>query len=1799
MKRKTKITISALAVMFVAAIAVAIASFSFAGGGKGDDLLSDSEIIADARGSVGEKTIIDYIIDNSNSVDPEVDKIYHIVEISSSGTASTLDSFVNTKGFKDYVIDGNKTIKELMADGCIDYACYPGNVIDAKDCKDDEDYAKKKAEILKQVSNADLIYVSNDDTKKFSKNNDICEDLYDVLHQYAVGSFKPLIIDSPTTTAIDENNSKTMQELAQNVFGPNEKYYYTFKWDTGSGMTAQQYLSHTSGSLYLGINGKTQTNNGVWKTIYDSEIQLDATGNITTDPVPAERKLAKVLSIGLNETDFKKTKGILEGNQELDPTKNLYEIVTSENGEKSVQTLTSSANSILYQVDSNSIMYKYGYNARTKTYPAYIENDRVSIADVANIDLDEYDMIILEDSCNSASISNDIYKKFASAMYGKLHIVYDSAMGSATADNKTNITDDQKRESKYNVLFFSLASSDYIAKYDNIMVTNRHDFSMITSSTSASTAKVIADLINASKYRGIGGSSSSASMFTVLELQPCYPIDKELAESKNATMQNGYKGNYYESPADVINGKTKNEVADGTEYYAWELSKAKLSDALGIPYNKINLVQMSTEEFAGDKTEILGTYDMIYIGGNISALRDNAQKFMELSNSSPVSRTVDELAKLPIYCMYSHNGDLVETTGAANHSPGKGTVLTSVVKKNGQTQSTFTYLNGNDITYNRYLALKEYIESGMPIVVSGAAYRAYNMAKTKGYLQNSIDPDCNMYKVLAACDAQNAKKDVNPSVILNFNETAVVDIYNDGSLGEDSQTGYVTVFASKDGTKSDKNPNEDAVIGSKELLSQVYNTAKKKPKLTVKKMPATYNRFDTSTILSDRTLKFEYDVANCADYTVSLYIDDDGNSKFNKDKSGKEYMTSSNTGKLEYTCPASFFGPVYWMLEVVDNTTKISVSQTGFSYIKNSTDAKQQVSVLQIMPEGGGGQRGNDSLYFCPICQRSSEILEYNPLFKVDSSRYGKSQEYEQYYLDTKDTSGTKSKNDGTTVYFGKHEHDFGIATYDSGRRLGTDDIYGTDEVYDNLATDIENLYDFDIDIIRRSEYEEWSRQVRDAYTYKVDTTKNVITSETVSLDVMKSEVKAGPVAEAPGSDDFSTLLNDKIAKLEGTTTSDKIDKLKDEDIQLLYVQKKKCDYAKLANDYLEETNKKEITANEAKDKLNAALDAMIADGRKPNTNPAIDSNVDWVKELRLIRESEYYFDLYSMASRAMLKNDISSFYFKDGTNLDKLIEDYYKANDAKLDNKELYKFYSRLAGGTDWLNSCYSTVMLGPSESFNADDITEKCALDDLEKYVKDGHQVVLFHDTLSAYADKGAVNLTARLRSYFGMDRYHMLSSSETAESAKYSTNPVISDSDSAYVNYTSPDENKYFMTNLSTAPRTDKNRYSTLQKDTGLSVDTTEWSNELQKNVTHPYRYLTRVAYTDVQNIGDNAVKFKYAMPYRYADVNYAEQSTQIQDTQFDFGSNGNGFGTNRASQNNAGLVTTFPFTIAKELNIGPTHGQAYAVDLEDDDMTVWYSLAAAYNTKSGSSMFAASPRDAMDSYFLYSYKNVFYCGAGHSDITGIRKDNNDERYLFINIICNSVRLSVNQPRINIYDYKTEKNEIIKRNDDGSYETKVDDDTSYPDFSMKVTLDTSAKISKVLIYYDLDYLNNSTNEYTENANHILVANWNISNVQAGKIRDIWRYDSDLIPLRAKIGTDGKPIKNGDDIVWETEKYTDEKGNELDKTITRLKLQPSYFAPYNNEYTYLVIQVTDDKGNTVYQRIKIKLKPTLFDLT
>ena len=1741
MKRKTKIMISALSVMFVAAIAVAIASFSFAGDGD-DALQEDTQYVADAGQIMGTDTIIDYIIRNSNSVDDEVDKIYHIAEITSS-TPSTLKDYVENNGFKNYVIDGNRTIADVMADGCVEFKSFKGNVTDA--------------DSLAYISKADLIYVSNDAAGQYSKTNDLSEEVYDILHEYSVGGFKPLIIDSPTATTIDSSTSKTTTELAQKVFGPNEKYYYTFKWP--STMSATDYLSHAAGSLYLGINGEVQRDNA-WEEVYETDP--------VADPSAQPVKLAKILTITNGTND--KTTALLQGCPVVPAGTTLYDIVGAE-----IDRTDASVS--YYELDAASIMYTKGYNNRVGIRPKYIRNDSVSLADAETVDFDEYDMIILEDSCFAKTISGNLYKKFASAMYGKIHIVYGADMGTATATTP-DVPDDLK-ETNYSELFYMVATLDYTARYENIMVTNRADFSMITTSASAKTAKVIADLINASKYRGIGGRGSTGSMFTVLEIQPCYPIDEQVAQyvgtikARNSAYTGIYdSGNYYTVPADVVDGKAKEQLEENTEYYAWELSKAKIADALNLSVDQINLVQMSSEEFECDKTEVLGTYDLIYIGGNTSALKkwDEYRSLVGLAGwgntlrANSGSLQLGKIAELPIYTMYSHNGDMVNLDLASmSSSPGPangnhGGVATAKVKLNGSYVDTFALLNGNDISYSRYLALKDYIDKGMPIVISKQLTTAYNIASTSTnpYLQNSIDPDSNMYKLLTACSTRTAAGKEN--VLWDFDQSNVADILSDGTLG-DSVSGYVSVFA--------KSTDAVHAPAESEKLNQLYGRSSKRPKLTLTSMPATYNRFDETSKLTDGTLKFKYTVTGSTDYSVKLYIDDNGNSSFDRTE---EYMGSGNKTDLTYVCASSFYGPLYWMIEVKDNRSGLTVSQTGIAYVKNKTTDRQPVSVLQIMPGGknpynsklavGEGAEGYNSLYFCTVCQQCYQRLEYNPISNA-GSRNGYGALYGGNYFDTAD--GMTQRN----IYLGKHEHTFGIVSYDSGLEVPKKDaqgntIYGMDDWDNNLADQVSDLYDFDIDVMLRDEFEQISNDVENAYVYKLDDDGNITTTKVT--DAEKTALVNAFTIDTT-DDEYEiyqalTTLDDKyefIKKREYSQIAGKYWQL----YQYMSTQKAVGSSTSMKDETGSDITK---TTVDAREELDAMIDKLILGIQTGPVNGGTtfsDPADELVSELKRLKKLGHYSDYYSINNNAAVYNDVSKAYLPGAVSIDPYFATYFKIKDKELEYKELYKKYSRYAAGGDWLQACYSTVILGPAEDFGGDDISDPYAVADLASYIEDEGQVLLFHDTLTKFFGEGATTLTKELRPYFGMDRNNM-------------GEPVTSKAGEYYVNYTTAgDPNVYFMTNLSAKARTDTTRYASWSSDMGQIFQVA------------PTKYLTSTAYSDAVNV--SAYSNKLAMPYRYAELDWDIAGFWYNAASFSAKENTK-YGTDKASQNNKGIVTLFPFTLSSELNISGTHSQAYALDIEDDDMTVWYSLAGGNNTKEGSSMYAASPRDGMDNYFIYTYKNVNYCGAGHSKVTGVGKDNNDERYLYINIICNSVRNSVKQPTIYVYDYGKETNNIIKRDVNDDYYTKVDEMTEYPEFSFKVSVDKDVTLKNVRIYYDLDYSDtNHDNAYTANNKHVLIADWNSTVVKEGVIKDVFRYDATLYKL-----TDA----SGNQIA---EKYVDAEGNEITVAATKLKLQPEYFAPYNNEYTYIVIEATDSEGNKVYQRIKIMLKEYLFDLT
>ena len=1882
-KRNKNLTLIALVAMLFMAVAVTFLSFSHAD----EDIQEVQEPLLTASNLADGKTNIDNIINNSYVDDGTSDPIYKIVEIGSGPTlgnnfyslpvaqrpavlkangASNLSSYVEGGNFEKYVINGNKFSekRDMNTPDMITYEYYKASLVL------DEDEAA-----LEAISNADLIYISNDASCEFSETNDISEELYNILHTYGVGKYKPIIIDKPQATSssdVSEDNKveDTLSTLAGKVFDVSGLYYYTFAWD--SSLSVSDFLQHKNGSLYLGINGNSTYNKGKWSTIKDKE------DNTIT------KKMANFLIISKDGDTFEVGNSTMAGKL-FDGAIDVAVTKTATDTDVAVFEFSDGTDvddtHHLYDVSGTTIT-NLVYNKKYRT-PDFVNVQEVSVNDVADVDFDNYDMIIIDSSCNSGvGITNGVYKKLASAMYGSVSIIYDKAMssGSGEVSGGTSGSAESYYKTNFEKLFYSFATSDFTAKFDNIMITTRSDFDIITTSSSTDTAKIIADLINNSSFRGMGGAGSSDNKYTVLELQPCYPIDLVLAgkvgeKTPRSSQYAGYgeKVNYYTTPGDMVDNKTYEQIytdegyvsesGELIEYYKWELSPAKIAAVTGLSVDQINVVHMSTEEFAVNKTDVLGTYDLIYIGGDTSALKSvyDVGSLAAVQGSIGASTAalsklnqvnVNMLNTLPYYGMYSHNGDMAATTFVTYGGVVPGGRAATEASLDGVSRvDSFSVLNGNDISYSELQSMKAYVNSGMPVVISEAATMGYNAVKSSeenygtGYYQNLIDPDCNMYKFLDYC-----MKDTRTNVLSNFQSSATYHSDNNGGDYGTTLTGWVELFASESGS-TDVFDETKVTTGMSGALTTLLTDSSVRPKITVTGKPTEYNEYDTSTRLpSGTTLKFTYNIVGSSP-TVELYIDDNGNSVFED----TEVVTTGSSESLEYPMSSSFYGPLYWQLKVTTKGGMVTTT-TGLSYIKNATNQKQSVNVLQIMPGSNvdskaEGPEGTNTLYFCPVCQQAYRLLNYNPSAETTS------------YYDMKYKGNYKDKANGMSnhdkVYLGKHEHTFGIVKYDSREPIpaGTytfdtsvSGTTGADDWTHNLADDVSDLYDFDIDIMKRDDFEKISRDIAAAYDFSnVSAADAAATIAQFEANIEASDeyfktFGTGEDADGNGREDTITSTAD--------LTAAQVTNLKLKFITQRNYEKEAARYWQLYQYMATETVSSASMTDDNGVKITATtfdqeklLRKAIEDEKalKPHLTDKFDE----------VLNTGYYFNIFSIVDNG------TSYEYNVSTNLKDAYSNYITAKDKELDFKEKYKENNRLSYPDNWLLGCYDTIVIGASEDFAGDDITDPTAIADLHGYIDGNGQVLLFHDTLSKFGDAGTITLTDEFKDDFGINKYHMelnpkfkdgvtgqvkinglnyelkingatvsLDNTSTASAATinissqreqywdgyknnisyegsmngagdtafnvkvvdYQGNPMSGITVSArafcywpaydtgtftattdangeatvtvpnyqtktigldemhYLPYvTTKDPEVYFMTNLSTTK--DDSRYAS-------------WMSDMQAIYSgySSNRYLTSKAASDLVATADKS-KNLWSFPYKYADVNWEKMvfwRNEAYWTVRDKAVDNTQYGTNRASKNNDGIITIYPFTLSDELYISGTHSQAYALDIEDPNMTVWYSFSGTNNDKGNSSAYAADPRDGNDNYFIYTYNNVNYCGAGHSKVTGVYQENNDERRLYINIICNSVRKSAKQPAIFVYDYEKDTyGDFIKRNDSGEYYAEVEDPESYPEFSYKVNVDDGATLSRVRIYYDLDYsADNPYDDFVDNENQVMIAI--MESVNAGTIYDV--------------GKDGLP---------------------------NLKLKPEYFENYNNEYTYIVIEATDSKGNKVYQRIKIKLLPHLFELT
>ncbi|MFP3154214.1 DUF5057 domain-containing protein [Lachnospiraceae bacterium ZAX-1] len=99
------------------------------------------------------------------------------------------------------------------------------------------------------------------------------------------------------------------------------------------------------------------------------------------------------------------------------------------------------------------------------------------------------------------------------------------------------------------------------------------------------------------------------------------------------------------------------------------------------------------------------------------------------------------------------------------------------------------------------------------------------------------------------------------------------------------------------------------------------------------------------------------------------------------------------------------------------------------------------------------------------------------------------------------------------------------------------------------------------------------------------------------------------------------------------------------------------------------------------------------------------------------------------------------------------------------------------------------------------------------------------------------------------------------------------------------------------------------------------------------------------------------------------------------------------THAVARQNKGQITTYPYSI-DNLNVGTTHAQYFNLNMEIEDLVVWYTL-----DKDNTFM----PGDASGGYYLYSFGNIYYSGVGHRPV----ETYTDEAKLFVNTLIAAYR------------------------------------------------------------------------------------------------------------------------------------------------------------------------------------------------
>ena len=1731
-KLSTKTIIAIVLLALISLSSFAMLSFSLADENNGATE-NQTAVFAAAAGY----TQIDRIIENSYSGEygGNNDKTYHILEIT-SGTSSSLDTLCSNGVFKDYVIDGHRSITDKMADGQIDYV--------SLSCGKPDD------ELEDAIKLADLIYLHNDPSSQFSSSNDISEAVKLALSSAATGEFKPFIIDGYQQTIINNKVvSKTYGSLAGSVFNTR---LATYGWD-GS-VSLPDFMGMKSASaFYTKINGDTVKDN--WEKVSSKDGSKEYT-------------IGKVLTIGADTTITNKLRTSVEN-----PDSNTF--VDSFD---TTDVFKFGQASDAYR--SGEYLYKYGY-VQARSHPDFIKFERVnSNADLSTMDISKYDFIILGTDLKAAPFANDAsYNALAAAAVAKVHILYQYGLPTSSS----GITIASNPAPAYAYVLDKVATTSEVSKFSNVLVTSFSKMTIYSNARKPKSVDDIANIIINGSFRGIKSNNNgddSSNVYTVLEIEPSYPIDTSL--SKAFYNQETYKVNdptypiqagawgsasmtfyfekyendnvlfpsdkfaqdnfYYlrtngviDATADEItyDGETplssyyndstktvdqtglettvkttqKNDASKLQDYYRWTMSKAKIAHAVGLNYNQVKVVHMSSIEFNSSRIAIADGYDAIYIGGDISGMKAE-----------------NKWANGGKYRMYFRDGD-----NNTYYAVGNGTY------------------RSNDISEKKKEELVEYAKH-LPVIVDSTVVNAISGG-------SGVDPQSNMGKAI------DAIKD-GPHTLYGFDSSQTCKIENIDSEYGETFGGIVTVFSGSSTPTNYKNEPVTSNHSTDEDALKSYLTSAMRPRLTLKSMPKLYVETDDTTWITKDQFQWEYEIqSTAADSAIKtyVYVDDNANGQFEDTEvraSGSGKNSSIDASAATDWLGDDYFGPVYWKFVAVDTTTGAASSTTGLSKVKRTSQDKMKVKLLQIMPETADS-RGKDNakttLYLCTECQMARLLCHGNISVKDDTGKYGVAQT---------NMAGGGFKDSVTLHTNGSTSNILSMSHDNSAAASAPDSI-------NFHYTQGSNGWHYVTKTINKGGYYIISGAKPETLTIETEWNSpdlTVSTGETVIEVTKNSKIDINVASDG-------VVRVDYIDPATIDTTGKFItDYLTNDDSNY--------NYSSYGNDLGTHQHKFGIIKYDAHQTRSNSPNGIDLEGMDDyNSNWFLDFQNDYEVETTILTIPEYtdYVTkveaLYSGKNRAQVESAKETYSQKASTYkkyydtmVDIINGDTVDADDkaelvdylkTKLnvgasfsDNKLKYKKNPSEAEVITMLNafgqsssSCDSYLSTNRDDIWNSGKINCTRAQFDseIDFYISDDIYPTdrSYYMYFSLWKDTSE-NKSQDFARYFVVWRdakileqyfYHEYKENELLSSVYYEDE--YADSLVGKFNL----KNAFTCVAIGSAECFNEQDISDENACKAILNYAEDGGNVLlfhdslvPEGVTgNGTPVMTKLLSSQFGQgaVSDSATKRDgYSLTQKSLQYNKGHESnnwfvSQQNNNYFDYETESNNqtlhsshdvremiyssdykCNSNKANQINEGIITEYPFTIDSTLTISPTSSNGFTANIDESEMVVYYTISGgALGTKS--SAYVANPNDGANNYFLYQYGTVTYTGAGHSLITGKGRDNNDERRLFINVILNSARKSTAGPSLTCHDYSStddaQTNSIIKEaldadsengvaTDKDDYYTYVNSYTDTPIFSFKPL--ASQGVAEVTIWYDVALKNNKEKNIYNGQDNIISA-------------------------------------------------------------------------------------------------------------